>query len=156
MKMFLFSVVPFCKSDKINVIGATKGESLEVICEIVTHPVARWAYQLKFSFFISSKRMCDAKTISPTPILYCSKFHWKFENSEDMIEVEHLKYINNGSSSILHFTPNSDHVSLLTLFPLASSLTALSFAGFRHIIVLGNKRDWNTSRTLHISNHSSR
>lgn len=40
--------------------------------------------------------------------LSCSKFYWRFENSEEVLEIEQHRFSSNGSSSQLHYTPASE------------------------------------------------
>ena len=46
---------------------------------------------------------CDVVT---DPIV--KTFNWKFENSQEMIELNSNQYTNNGTNSILHYMPVSD------------------------------------------------
>lgn len=37
-----------------------------------------------------------------------SRFNWRFENSEEVIEIDPARFTNNGSSSHLQYTPESE------------------------------------------------
>ncbi|XP_058120917.1 uncharacterized protein LOC131290367 [Anopheles ziemanni] len=37
-----------------------------------------------------------------------SKFYWRFENSEEVLEIEQQRFSNNGTTSQLHYTPTSE------------------------------------------------
>jgi Immunoglobulin domain len=79
---FLLKVkfVPLCATDKMMVVGATKGEDIQLTCEIKSYPLPR-------------------------------RFYWKFENSEESVEIDQRKFSNNGTKSILSFSTATDHVT---------------------------------------------
>ncbi|ETN58204.1 sidestep protein [Anopheles darlingi] len=37
-----------------------------------------------------------------------SKFYWRFENSEEVLEIEQQRFTNNGTSSQMHYTPTTE------------------------------------------------
>ncbi|CAO1381292.1 unnamed protein product [Diamesa tonsa] len=70
--------VPLCATDKMLIVGASKGENVLLTCVINSYPLPR-------------------------------RFFWKFENSEESLEIEQSKFNNNGTKSILSFSTASDH-----------------------------------------------
>lgn len=83
---FLLKVkfVPQCATDKMMVVGATKGEDIQLTCEIKSYPLPK-------------------------------RFYWKFENSEESVEIDQRKFSNNGTKSVLSFSTATDHVTLTLL-----------------------------------------
>lgn len=83
---FLLKVkfVPLCATDKMMVVGATKGEDVELTCEIRSYPLPK-------------------------------RFFWKFENSEESVDIEQRKFSNNGTKSVLSFSTATDHVTCTLL-----------------------------------------
>lgn len=79
---FLLKVkfVPLCATDKMMVVGATKGEDIQLTCEIKSYPLPK-------------------------------RFFWKFENSEESVEIDQRKFSNNGTRSVLSFSTATDHVT---------------------------------------------
>lgn len=79
---FLLKVkfVPLCATDKMMVVGATKGEDIQLTCEIKSYPLPK-------------------------------RFFWKFENSEESLEIDQRKFSNNGTRSVLSFSTATDHVT---------------------------------------------
>lgn len=70
---------PLCATDKMMVVGASKGENIQLTCEIEAYPLPK-------------------------------RFYWKFENSEESVEIEQQKFNNNGTRSVLSFSTATDHV----------------------------------------------
>lgn len=48
---------------------------------------------------------CDVRSY-PMP----KRFHWKFENSEESVEIDMRKFVNNGTRSLLSISTATDHV----------------------------------------------
>ncbi|XP_065089794.1 hemicentin-1-like [Ochlerotatus camptorhynchus] len=65
---------PVCDHEKIVLIGASKNENMEILCEIYADPPAR-------------------------------SFHWRFNNSAEILEVDSHRYSNHGNFSVLLYTP---------------------------------------------------
>ncbi|XP_055684288.1 hemicentin-2 isoform X1 [Lutzomyia longipalpis] len=69
---------PICATEKIVVVGAGKDENVEIVCDIHADPPAR-------------------------------TFRWKFNNSGETLDVGSGRYTSqNGTRSILHYTPVTD------------------------------------------------
>ncbi|XP_058819211.1 hemicentin-2-like [Topomyia yanbarensis] len=66
--------VPVCGREKTVLIGASKNENVEILCEIYADPPAR-------------------------------SFHWRFNNSAEILKVDSHRYSNYGNFSVLHYTP---------------------------------------------------
>ncbi|XP_058446543.1 nephrin-like isoform X2 [Malaya genurostris] len=66
--------VPVCSREKTVLIGASKNENVEILCEIYADPPAR-------------------------------SFHWRFNNSAEILKVDSHRYSNYGNFSVLHYTP---------------------------------------------------
>ncbi|XP_055639841.1 nephrin-like [Toxorhynchites rutilus septentrionalis] len=66
--------VPMCAGEKVVLIGASKNENVEILCEIYSDPPAR-------------------------------SFHWRFNNSAEILEVDPHRYSNHGNFSVLQYTP---------------------------------------------------
>ncbi|CAG9802706.1 unnamed protein product [Chironomus riparius] len=77
---FLLKVkyVPICATDKMMIVGATKGENVQLSCDVKSYPLPK-------------------------------KFHWKFENSEESVEIDSSKFFNNGTKSLLSISTATDH-----------------------------------------------
>jgi hypothetical protein len=80
---FLLKVkyIPICATDKMMIVGATKGENIQMTCDVKSYPVPK-------------------------------RFYWKFENSEESVEIDQRKFINNGSRSLLTISTATDHVRI--------------------------------------------
>lgn len=124
---FLLKVkfVPLCATDKMMVVGATKGEDIQLTCEIKSYPLPK-------------------------------RFFWKFENSEESVEIDQRKFSNNGTRSILSFSTASDHVTSTLLIKNLSNAQLifryrffLLLPGLRQPLVLGEERDWPPIAALH-------
>jgi hypothetical protein len=74
--------VPICATDKILIIGASKGENVQLSCDVKSYPVPK-------------------------------RFYWKFENSEESVEIDQRKFTNNGSRSVLTISTDMDHVIVI-------------------------------------------
>lgn len=128
---FLLKVkfVPLCATDKMMVVGATKGEDIQLACEIKSYPLPK-------------------------------RFYWKFENSEESVEIDLRKYSNNGTRSVLSFSTATDHVTctseIKTLEWLINFSNFSPISGLRQSLVLGEERDWRPISTLHLSINSRR
>lgn len=128
---FLLKVkfVPLCATDKMMVVGATKGEDIQLACEIKSYPLPK-------------------------------RFYWKFENSEESVEIDLRKYSNNGTRSVLSFSTATDHVTctseIKTLGWLINFSNFSPVSGLRQSLVLGEERDWRPISTLHLSINSRR
>ncbi|XP_055540205.1 uncharacterized protein LOC129726939 isoform X1 [Wyeomyia smithii] len=66
--------VPVCGREKTVLIGASKNENVEILCEIYADPPAR-------------------------------SFHWRFNNSAEILTVDSNRYSNYGNYSVLPYTP---------------------------------------------------
>lgn len=77
--MLKVKFVPLCATDKMMVVGATKGEDIQLTCEVKSYPMPK-------------------------------RFYWKFENSEESLEIDKQKFNNNGTRSVLSFSTATDHV----------------------------------------------
>lgn len=79
---FLLKVkfVPICATDKMMIVGATKGENVQMTCDVKSYPIPK-------------------------------RFYWKFENSEESVEIDQRKFNNNGSRSLLTISTATDHVN---------------------------------------------
>jgi hypothetical protein len=64
----------------LMVVGATKGEGIQLTCEIMAYPMP-------------------------------SRFYWKFENSEESVDIDQKDFTNNGTRSVLIFSSATDHVT---------------------------------------------
>lgn len=83
--------MPLCATDKMMVVGATKGEDIQLTCEIKSYPLPK-------------------------------RFFWKFENSEESLEIDQSKFNNNGTRSILSFSTATDHVTFTFLIKKVSDV----------------------------------
>ncbi|XP_050440187.1 kin of IRRE-like protein 3 isoform X2 [Adelges cooleyi] len=68
---------PGCRTDRVLMLGASRGESMDVLCEVDADPPAKG-------------------------------FRWKFNNSGETIEIGPERFIFNGTSSVLRYTPVAD------------------------------------------------
>jgi hypothetical protein len=76
---FRLADAPMCATDKMMIVGASKGEQVQLTCEISSYPLPR-------------------------------KYFWKFENSEETVEIDQKKFSQEGNKSVLSFSTLSDHV----------------------------------------------
>ncbi|XP_062545829.1 nephrin-like isoform X2 [Armigeres subalbatus] len=68
---------PVCGHERVVLIGASKNENMEILCEIYADPPAR-------------------------------SFHWRFNNSAEILDVDSHRYSNHGNFSVLQYTPVSE------------------------------------------------
>lgn len=79
---FYLADAPMCATDKMMIVGASKGEMVQLTCEISSYPAPK-------------------------------RYYWKFENSEETVELDQKKFSQEGNTSVLSFSTLSDHVSFL-------------------------------------------
>lgn len=110
---FLLKVkfVPLCATDKMMVVGATKGEDIQLTCEIKSYPLPK-------------------------------RFFWKFENSEESLEIDQRKFSNNGTRSVLSFSTATDHVTYSFLIEKYRWLINLFHPQFRPTQDYGSLSCW--------------
>lgn len=68
---------PVCGHERVVLIGASKNENMEILCEIYADPPAR-------------------------------SFHWRFNNSAEILDVDSHRYSNHGNFSVLQYIPVSE------------------------------------------------
>ncbi|KFB36840.1 AGAP008320-PA-like protein [Anopheles sinensis] len=68
-------------------------------------PTSVWSYR-KVTRYASGSYQCGALNSERETL--SGKFYWRFENSEEVLEIEQQRFSNNGTSSQLHYTPTSE------------------------------------------------
>ncbi|XP_055632981.1 synaptogenesis protein syg-2-like [Toxorhynchites rutilus septentrionalis] len=87
----------------LNTEGETLSDSIVLSIKYVPTCATDKIISLGVSIDETVVISCNIVTHPPA-----SRFTWRFENSEEVIEIDPTQYSNNGTSSLLNYTPSSD------------------------------------------------
>ncbi|XP_055550385.1 uncharacterized protein LOC129732938 isoform X1 [Wyeomyia smithii] len=87
----------------LNTEGETLSNAIELNIKYV--PICSTDKIISLGVSIDETVLISCNIITHPP---ASRFYWRFENSEEVIEIDPARYTNNGTSSHLDYTPSSE------------------------------------------------